>query len=337
MPEPFALQVAPEAAGMRLDQFLADRPELGLTRSHAAKLIKEGRVALDGAPVGKAGTRVRAGQSVVVEVPEPEPLAAEPEALPVEVVYEDADVIVINKPRGMVVHPAPGHIRGTLVNALLARCPDLAAINDVLRPGIVHRLDRDTTGLLVVAKNEPAYHALQRQLKERTIRREYLALVHGQPPDAGTVDAPVGRHPTERKRMAVVPKGRPAVSHFRVLERFPAPGVAAGNAAAGVACGGGYALLSVVLATGRTHQIRVHMAHIGHPVAGDPVYGPRRNPLGLAGQALHARRLVFSHPRTGAVLEFTVPPPPDFAEVLQRLRKNCMSKVDPGGGGFPGQ
>ncbi len=325
--------VPQEAAGTRLDQFLAGRPDLALTRSHASKLIREGLVTVDGLAPAKAGIRLRPGQRVAVTLPDPEPLEARPEAIPLDVVYEDADVVVINKHRGMVVHPAPGHGGGTLVNALLAHIPAMAAEWDtppernpgvagsgVVRPGIVHRLDRDTTGLLVVAKNAAAHLSLARQLKDRTMRREYLALVHGQPPDEGVVDAPIGRHPVERKRMAVVEGGRRAVTRYRVLERFPCEGAAARCAVPGAARGAGYSLLAVALETGRTHQIRVHLAHIGHPVAGDPVYGPRRNPLGLAGQALHARRLGFVHPRTGEALEFMAPPPADLAAAIDRLR-----------------
>lgn len=320
------LEVPPEAAGQRLDVFLAGAAGLGFTRSRVQSLIERGLVRLEGRPA-RAAQRVRAGERVEVAPPEPEPAAARPEAIPLEVVHEDADLLVIDKPRGLVVHPAPGHPGGTLVNAVLARCPDLAAINDVVRPGIVHRLDKDTTGLLVVAKNAGAYASLSGQLKERAVRREYLALVHGQPRDEGTVEAPIGRHPTDRKRMAVVERGRPAVTRYRVLERFPSPpGRAPGG---GGGRGGGYALLAVRLETGRTHQIRVHMAHIGHPVAGDPLYGAgprgRRDApdrfLGLAGQALHAGRLAFRHPRTGAWVEFSAPPPEDFAAALARLRR----------------
>lgn len=227
-----------------------------------------------------------------------------PEEIPLDIVYEDADLVVVNKPRGMVVHPAAGNYRGTLVNALLNHCRDLSGINRALRPGIVHRLDKDTTGLLVVAKNDTAHLDLACQIKERRVKRQYLALVHGHPPQEGTVDAPIGRHPVHRKKMAVEPRhGRPAVTHFRVLERYP-----------------GYALVEARLETGRTHQVRVHMAYIGHPLLGDPVYAPRRPRLGLAGQALHACTLGFRHPRTGEYLEFRAPLPRDFEEVLEHLR-----------------
>lgn len=310
------LVVAEEEAGQRLDLCLAGRADLGLTRSHIQRLLAQGLVQVDGRRE-KAGYKVRPGQTVMLEIPDPEPVAAWPEEIALDVVFEDADILVINKPRGMVVHPAPGHARGTLVNAVLARCPDLSAINDVVRPGIVHRLDRDTTGLLVVAKNEAAYRGLQGQLKDRTMGREYLALVLGQPPDEGRVDAPIGRHRLRRKEMAVTPGGRPAATSYRVIERFPGRDTRFR--------GSGYALVQLKLETGRTHQIRVHMAHVGHPVAGDPVYGARRDPaaedrLGLLGQALHAARLTLTHPRTGERLAFAAPPPPDLAAAIERLR-----------------
>lgn len=298
------LWVPPAAAGMRLDRFLAERAELGLSRSRIQQLIREGRVRVDGRPA-RPSQPVRPGSRVWVQVPPPEPLEAVPEAIPLDVVYEDADLLVICKPRGMVVHPAPGHRSGTLVNALLVHCRDLAGIGGALRPGLVHRLDRDTTGLLVVAKTEHAYRHLAAQLKRREMERRYLALVRGVPPPEGTVDAPIGRDPRRRVRMAVVPDGRPARTHFRVLEAF----------------GDRYALLEARLETGRTHQIRVHLASIGHPVAGDPLYGGRAGELGLAGQALHAYRLAFTHPRSGERLAFEAPLPADFAAALERLRR----------------
>lgn len=296
--------VPPEADGLRLDRFLAERAELGLSRSRLQQLIRERRVLVDGRPARPAEA-VRGGSRVWVQVPPPEPMAAAPEPIPLDVVYEDPDLLVIHKPRGMVVHPAPGHRSGTLVNALLAHCRDLAGVGGALRPGLVHRLDRDTTGLLVVAKTEPAYRHLAGQLKRREMERRYLALVHGVPPAEGTVDAPIGRDPRRRIRMAVVPDGRPARTHFRVLEAF----------------GDRYALVEARLETGRTHQIRVHLAAIGHPVVGDPLYGGRDRTLGLAGQALHAYRLAFTHPRTGERMTFEVPPPADMAAALERLRR----------------
>lgn len=307
--------------GERLDRFLADRAGLGLSRSRARELIEAGLVLVDGSPA-KPSLRLRQGALVEVSIPEPEPLAAVPEPLPLSILYEDEDLVVVNKPRGLVVHPAPGHARGTLVNALLAHCGDLQGIGDRLRPGIVHRLDKDTTGLIVVAKNENSFASLARQVRQRTMVREYLALVHGQPPDEGMVDAPIGRHPVHRQRMAIVapPRGRPAVTFFKTLERFPARGEAARLAVTGCGRGGGYSLLLARLATGRTHQIRVHMAHIGFPVAGDPTYGPKANPLGLGGQALHAWRLTLMHPRTGATMTWEAPLPDDLARAVARLR-----------------
>lgn len=313
------LVAGPGDAGTRLDVYLAGKAEVGATRSHLQRLIKEGLVTVNGGQE-KAGYRLKPGDVIGVSLPDPEPAGLVPEDMPLDIVYEDQDILVINKPRGVVVHPAPGHGRGTLVNAILAHCPDLGAINDVVRPGVVHRLDKDTTGLLVVAKNEEAYRALVQDMKERRITREYLALVHGQPPGQGVIDAPVGRHPVHRKRMAVVERGgRRAVTHYKVLERFPA-GERGAGAGGGSGHGPGYALIAVVLETGRTHQIRVHMAHIGHPVAGDPTYGCKQNPLGLPGQALHAFRLALRHPRTGDSMEFEAPLPPDLTAVIERLR-----------------
>lgn len=298
------LTVPPDAEGVRLDRFLAERAGLDLSRSRLQRLIREGRVEVEGRPA-RPSQPVRAGSRIRVRVPPPEPAAVAPQPIPLDVVYEDADLLVVVKPRGMVVHPAPGHPAGTLVNALLARCPDLAGVGGVQRPGLVHRLDRDTTGLLVVAKTDRAHRDLTAQLRRRELERRYLALVRGVPPAAGTVDAPVGRDPHRRVRMAVVPDGRPARTHFRLLEAFRER----------------YALLEVRLETGRTHQIRVHLAAIGHPVAGDPLYGGRRGELGLQGQALHAYRLALVHPRTGEHLCFEAPPPPDLASALARLRR----------------
>lgn len=299
-----SLEIGPEAAGVRIDAYLAGVEELELSRSHVRKLIDEGRVAVNGKPV-KASYKTQAGDRVDVNLPDPEPLKICPEEIPLDILYEDADLIVINKPRGMVVHPAVGNYSGTLVNALLDHCDDLGGINDTLRPGIVHRLDKDTTGALVVAKNDLAQRSLTEQIKARTARREYLALVHGSPgPDSAMIDAPIGRHPVDRKRMAVNTRtGKPAVTHFRVLERF-----------------GEYTLILCRLETGRTHQIRVHLSHIGHPVVGDPVYGPRKPHFDLAGQALHAQTLAFDHPRTGERLEFHAPPPEDMRRVIDLLR-----------------
>jgi 23S rRNA pseudouridine1911/1915/1917 synthase len=297
------LIVNEQDAGRRLDAWVALQP-LNLTRSHVQKLIAEEAVLVNG-QVGKNSTRLQPGDSVVVTVPEPKPLTIAAEQLQVPIVFQDEHIVVVNKPRHMVTHPAKGNYSGTLVNALLHQVGDLSGINGVLRPGIVHRLDKDTTGLLVVAKHDCAHLALAEQMKQRLIKREYQALAHGGfPADQGTVDAPLARHPVWRKRMAVVPGGRRAVTHYQVLERLDQ-----------------YTLLQLRLETGRTHQIRVHLAHLGHPVVGDQVYGPRKSPFRLSGQLLHAWRLSFQHPITGQALQFDAPLPADFAAVLRQLRQ----------------
>ncbi|HEY9855658.1 MAG TPA: RluA family pseudouridine synthase [Stenomitos sp.] len=301
--EPQVLTVPPEAKGERLDQFL-HRHIPTLSRSRLQELIEAGSVLLNGKPA-KPSLKLKGGEAVQYEIPAPRELAVAAEAIPLDVVYEDSDLIVINKPQGMVTHPAPGAWEGTLVNALLAHCQDLSGIGGVARPGIVHRLDKDTSGLLVVAKNDAAHQALSAQIAAKTAKRQYLTVVHGVlPTEGGSIEAPIARHPTERIKMAVVPGGRPALTHWRVLESFPDA-----------------SLVEVTLATGRTHQIRVHMAHLGHPVVGDPVYGPKvRFPVKLEGQALHAFRLAFDHPTTGERLEFEVPPPERFQTLLRYLR-----------------
>ncbi|HEY8448952.1 MAG TPA: RluA family pseudouridine synthase [Bacillota bacterium] len=310
MPRLYRFRVPAEWAGARLDRFLAEQAELELSRTQLQRLIRDGDVSVDGA-AAKPSQTVQAGQEVIVFVPAPKPTLLLPEDLPIDVVYEDDDVIIINKPRDLVVHPAPGHETGTLVNALLAYSDDLSTVAGSSRPGIVHRLDKDTTGLILVAKNDAAHRTLSAELKKRLIERRYLALVHGVPEsDSGMVDAPIGRHPVDRKRMAVVPDGRPAWTAYWLLERF----------------GRAFSLLELKLYTGRTHQIRVHMAYIGHPVAGDPQYGPRRSVEGLEGQALHAFRLSFTHPRTRERLTFTCPPPADFQAVVARLREEYGSE-----------
>lgn len=292
-----------EDAGSRLDVYLA-REARELSRSYIQKLLAEGRVTVNGR-AARASYRVKAGDVVILEIPELEGLDLAPEAVPLDIYYEDGDLLVVNKPRGMVVHPAEGNYRGTLVNALLYHCRDLSGISGVERPGIVHRLDKDTSGLLVVAKNDAAHLDLAAQLKERRVTRRYLALVHGWVKgDKGTIDAPIGRDPRDRQKMAVVARNaREAVTHYRVLERL-----------------GNYTLLELRLETGRTHQIRVHLAFIGHPVAGDPKYGPHRIHFGLEGQFLHAAVLGFNHPRTGAYLEFSAPLPLELEAVLRGLR-----------------
>jgi 23S rRNA pseudouridine1911/1915/1917 synthase len=282
--------------GERLDVFLARRlPDL--SRAHAQRLIADGHVRVDG-DSPKPSLRLEPGARVEVERPAPAPVTVQPEAIPLAVLYEDGDVIVVDKPAGMAVHPGPGHTSATLVNALLAHCPDLAGIEGSLRPGIVHRLDKDTSGLLVVAKNDHAQLALTAQMAERTAHKEYLALVQGSPPPSGTIDAPIGRHPGQRKRMAIVAEGRPSRTHFRALGPV-----------------GGDTLVLATLETGRTHQIRVHFAGIGHPVVGDTVYG-RRSDL-LDRQFLHAWRLGFRHPRTGEWLQLEAPLPEDLRAALR--------------------
>lgn len=289
-------------SGQRLDVFLAGE-NTELSRSHIQRLVADGLVEVNGQPA-RASYRVRQGDLVVLRVPPPVELVAKPEPIPLDIYYEDADVIVVNKPRGMVVHPAEGNCCGTLVNALLYHCRDLSGINGVKRPGIVHRLDKDTSGLIMVAKNDAAHLELARQLKERLVTRRYLALVHGRLKEqAGVIDAPIGRDPRDRQRMAVVQKNaKHAVTNYRVLRRF-----------------NGYTYLECKLETGRTHQIRVHMAYIGHPVVGDPKYGPARAHFDLDGQFLHAAVLGFKHPRTGRTLEFEAPLPEVLEGVLAKL------------------
>jgi 23S rRNA pseudouridine1911/1915/1917 synthase len=287
----------------RIDKVIAALNE-EWSRSKVQQWIKDGLVTVNDRHV-KANYKCSAGDIVVVRLPEPEPLHVEPENIPLDIYYEDADVLVVNKPRGMVVHPAPGHMRGTLVNALLAHCTDLSGINGVLRPGIVHRIDKDTSGLLMVAKNDLAHQSLVDQLVKKTVTRKYKAIVHGViPHDYGTIDAPIGRDKRDRKKMTVTEEnGKEAVTHFRVLERFRH-----------------YTFVECQLETGRTHQIRVHMKYIGYPLAGDPQYGPKKT-LPIDGQALHAGVLGFTHPRTGEYLEFEAPLPSEFERLLQLLRK----------------
>ena len=273
------------------------------SRSSVKKLIDGGNVTVNGKSC-KANLKLKTGDNVTVTVPEPEKIDAEPENIPLDVVYEDGDIIVVNKPRGMVVHPAAGNTSGTLVNALLYRCKDLSDINGEIRPGIVHRIDKDTTGLICVAKNNAAHLALAAQLKDHSMARVYYTVTEGRPKvQAGTVNMTVGRRRNDRKKMAAgVPVGREAVTHFEVIEEQA-----------------GFALLRVKLETGRTHQIRVHLAAIGYPVAGDPVYGIK-NTRGLAGQLLHAGRLTLTHPSTGEVMTFKAPLPDDFKAFLRKNR-----------------
>ncbi len=298
------VRLTAESAGERLDAFLA-RTVPELTRSAAQKLLAEGSVTLNGGPARK-NARLAAGDLVEATLPDPEPVDVAPQNIPLDVVYEDDDVIVVNKPVGMVVHPAPGHPDGTLVNALLWHCGDsLSGINGELRPGIVHRIDRDTSGLIIAAKNDRAHLALAAQLQDHSLARTYEAVAQGGfREDSGTVEGPIGRHPVDRKRMAIDRKnGRPAVTHWSVLERFPR-----------------YTHLECRLETGRTHQIRVHMASIGHPLLGDSVYGGKPFP-GLEGQCLHARRLRFVHPATLQPMELECPLPDWFQTVLRKLNR----------------
>lgn len=298
------LTVAPEEETLRLDVLLSRRVE-GLSRSAAQRLLEEGKVSLQGRPL-KKNHRLRAGEALELCLPDPVPTDARPQNIPLDIVYEDADVAVVNKPRGMVVHPAPGNPDGTLVNALLAHCgQSLSGVGGAIRPGIVHRIDKDTSGLLIIAKNDRAHLALSAQLKDHTLSRVYEAVAIGSlKEDRGTVDAPIGRSLRDRKKMAVVPDGRRAVTHYEVLARYP-----------------GYTHLRCQLETGRTHQIRVHMAYLGHPLAGDPVYGPKNDPERLGGQCLHARELTFVHPTTGQTVHLTCPLPDWFSGFLDRLER----------------
>ena len=302
--EPILLRASEESKNQRLDAFLASSLD-GLTRSQATRLIESGEVAVNGRAVSKS-YKLAGGEDIAVTLPEPEPVEAVPQDIPLDVVYEDADVIVVNKPSGMVVHPAPGHPDGTLVNALLYHCAGtLSGVGGALRPGIVHRIDRDTSGLIIAAKNDAAHQYLSAQLADHTLARTYECIVVGNlREDRGTVDAPIARHPTDRKRMAVVAGGREAVTHWEVIARYP-----------------GYTHVRCRLETGRTHQIRVHMAYIGHPILGDTVYGAKKEVPGLTGQCLHAVGLRFLHPRTHEVMELSCPLPEEFTRMLQKIRK----------------
>ena len=302
--EPIRLRASEESKNQRLDAFLASSLD-GLTRSQATRLIESGEVAVNGRAVSKS-YKLAGGEDIAVTLPEPEPVEAVPQDIPLDVVYEDADVIVVNKPSGMVVHPAPGHPDGTLVNALLYHCAGtLSGIGGALRPGIVHRIDRDTSGLIIAAKNDAAHQYLSAQLADHTLARTYECIVVGAlREDRGTVDAPIARHPTDRKRMAVVAGGREAVTHWEVIARYP-----------------GYTHVRCRLETGRTHQIRVHMAYIGHPILGDTVYGAKKEVPGLTGQCLHAVGLRFLHPRTHEIEELSCPLPEEFTRMLQKIRK----------------
>lgn len=297
--------VEKEQEPVRIDRYLADKcPDF--SRSYIQKLLKEQAVFAGDMPV-RANYKVQPGVFVQLEVPDPETPDIKPEAIPLDILYEDDYVLVVNKPKGMVVHPAAGHTGGTLVNAVMAHCGEhLSGINGVLRPGIVHRIDKDTTGALLVCKEDSVHRDLAEQLREHSIKRRYRAVVQGNlKEDEGTVEEPIGRHPVDRKKMAVNYKnGKDAVTHYRVLERF-----------------GKYTYVECRLETGRTHQIRVHMASIGHPLLGDTLYGSQKDPFHLQGQALHAMILGFRHPVTGEYMEFEVPLPEYFLKLLEKLRK----------------
>lgn len=290
-----------EDAGTRADVFLAAK--LGVSRSNMQKLLEDGRVKR-GEKIIKANYKVRAGEMFVVDIPEPEPIEAVPENIPLNIIYEDDDLVVLNKARGMVVHPAPGNYTGTLVNALLYHCSNLSGINSAIRPGIVHRLDKDTSGIMIVAKNDAAHISLSQQIQSKTAVRTYLAVVRGNiKTDSGTIETQIARDKTDRKKMAVVKEGgRDAITDYEVLERF-----------------GKYTLVRCKLRTGRTHQIRVHMEYLGYPLVGDPKYSPMKTPFGIRGQALHSHTLEFTHPRTGERMKFEAPLPEDMHKIITRL------------------
>lgn len=302
MSEVIQVTVAEEQKNERIDKFVAGINN-EWSRTQVQQWIKDDVVTVNGKAV-KGNYKVRENDEITVTIPEPEELDIQPEDMNLEIYYEDADVLVVNKPRGMVVHPAPGHTSGTLVNGLMHHCTDLSGINGVMRPGIVHRIDKDTSGLLMVAKNDMAHESLVNQLVAKTVTRRYKAIVHGViPHDKGTIDAPIARDKKERQSMTVDENGKHAVTHFQVLERFK-----------------DFTLVECRLETGRTHQIRVHMKYIGYPLAGDPKYGPKKT-LDMNGQALHAGILGFDHPRTGEYIQFEAPIPEVFEDALNILRK----------------
>ena len=305
MSDALIITVPPEGDGARIDKLISESDH-GISRSAAAKIIEEGGVTVNFKVVSK-NYKCKENDKIVIQIPEAKPLEATPQDIPLDIVYEDKDLLVVNKPKGMVTHPAAGNYDGTLVNALLYHCGNsLSGINGVIRPGIVHRIDKDTSGLLIVAKNDIAHTGLAGQIKEHSFERAYECVVHGNvKADSGTVDQPIGRHPKERKKMAVTYKNsKNAVTHYEVIKRY-----------------GDFTHLRCVLETGRTHQIRVHMAYIGHPVAGDEVYGPKKVQKGLNGQCLHAKHIGFVHPKTGQWLEFESPLPEYFTDFLNKLDK----------------
>lgn len=289
--------------GERLDVFLVrQKPEL--SRAHVQKIIASGDVVVDGKE-RKSNFKLKSGSEICFRLPEAAPIEVKPENLVLDILYEDEDIVVVNKARGMVVHPAAGINSGTLVNALLFHCRDLSGINGEIRPGIVHRLDKDTSGVMVAAKNDKAHLNLAEQISTKSAHRSYIAIVHGNiKEEAGIIKGDIGRHPTDRKRMAIVQEnGKPAVTNFKVLERF-----------------GDYTVVECRLETGRTHQIRVHMTSIGHPLVNDPKYGSRKTPFGIKGQALHSRQLILKHPSTGQEMNFEAPLPEDMKKILAALR-----------------
>ncbi len=302
--ETIRIEIEEQNIGKRIDAFLTEHIE-GQSRSYIQKLIEQQSILVNGAET-KSNYKLRKNDRVEVSIPDPVPLEVQAEAIELNVVYEDEDLIVINKPQGMVVHPAHGNYTGTIVNALLSHCDNLSGINGVMRPGIVHRIDKDTSGIIVIAKTNEAHVSLSEQLKEHSITRCYNALVEGRlKKDSGTIETLIGRNPKERKEMAVVERnGKRAVTHYRVLDSFE-----------------NHTLVEARLETGRTHQIRVHMAYIGHPIVGDPVYGYKKQRFDTEGQLLHARILGFVHPRTGEYMEFEAPLPKYFQDILEKLRK----------------
>lgn len=301
----YLFRIEEEFDSVRIDVFLAEAME-GKSRSYIQKLIKSGNATVN-KKIKKSNYKLKEMDIVELSIPEPIELNIKPENITLDIIYEDSDVIVVNKPQGMVVHPAPGVYSGTLVNALLYHCKDLSGINGITRPGIVHRIDKDTSGVLVVAKNDNSHNCLAEQLKEHSMNREYIALTEGVlKEDEGKVDAPIGRHATERIKMAVIQGGKEAVTHFNVENRYK-----------------NNTLIRCKLETGRTHQIRVHMAYIGHPLVGDPVYGYKKQKYKLAGQMLHAHKLGFIHPTTGKYVEFSTPLPDYFQNLIEKLG-NCL-------------
>ena len=298
--------IGPEANEQRLDIYLTENMP-ALTRSQIQRLIAEGQVTVNGRVPTKAGYRLTSGESVQICIPAPTADTVVAQDIPLDILYEDEQLVVINKRRGMVVHPAAGNLQGTLVNALLAHCSDLSGINGVIRPGIVHRLDKDTSGAMLVAKTDLAHISLAEQIRSHSAGRIYLAVVYGNiASDSGRIEGAIGRHPKDRKKMAVVRQlGKTAVTHFQVVERL-----------------GRYTVVSCRLETGRTHQIRVHMASIGHPLVGDPKYGPAKVEAGIKGQALHSSEIHFTHPRTGETMSFSAPMPQDMLLLVEQLRKS---------------